>query len=72
MRSGGQQSVRAAFVDTEPRLRRQVVAAPADAVVLQDAAHAVVGHGAVLQADAAAGAEAPGEVRAELSGAAVG
>ena len=47
------------------------MAAPADAVVLQGAAHAVVGHGAVLQADAAARAEAPGEERAQLSGAAV-
>ncbi len=50
----------------------QVVAAPADAVVFQGAAHAVVGHGAVLQADAAARAETQGKERAELTGAAVG
>src|SRR5262249_59982752 len=68
----GQQPARAALVTPEPRLRRQVVAAPADAVVFQGAAHAVVGHHAVLEADAAAGAEAPGVERAELSGAAVG
>ena len=48
------------------------MAAPADAVVFQGAAHAVVGHGAVLEADAAACAEARGEERAELRGAAVG
>src|SRR6185295_1742288 len=67
-----QQSVRAAFVDADSRLGRHVVAAPADAVVLHGAAHAVVGHGAVLQADAAARAEAPREERAQLAGPAVG
>ena len=70
-RGRSQQSVRTALVDPDSRLRRQVVAAPADAVVFQRAAHAVVGHGAVLQADAAACAEAHGEERAELRGAAV-
>ena len=46
-------------------------AAPADAVVLKHAARAVVGDRAVLEADAAPGAEAPVEVRAQLGGAAV-
>ena len=68
----GQQPIRAALVDPDPRLRRQVMAAPADTVIFQGAAYAVIGHGAVLQADAAARAEAPGEERAELTGAAVG
>jgi len=68
----GQQSVRAAFVDPDSRLGRDLVAAPADAVVFQGAAHAVVGDGAVLEADAAACAEARAEERAELTGAAVG
>ena len=45
--------------------------APADAVVFQRAAHAVVGHGALLQADAAARAEAQGKERAQRGGAAV-
>ena len=67
-----EQPVLAAFVDADSRLGRQLVAAPADAVVLHGAAHAVVGHRAVLQADTAAGAEALGEERAELIGAAVG
>src|SRR5438477_386578 len=62
----------ATLIDAESRLRRQVVAAPADAVVFQRAAHAVVGHRAVLQADAAAGAETSGEERAQRGGAAVG
>src|SRR6476646_7953370 len=48
------------------------MAAPADAVVLKRAAHAVVGHGAMLEPDAAAFAEARGEEGAQLSGAAVG
>jgi len=52
--SRGQQSVRAALIDAESRLGRQVVAAPANTVVLQSAAHAVVGYRAVLEADAAA------------------
>jgi len=69
---GGQQPVRAALVDAESGLGRQVVAAPADAVVFHRAARPVVGHGAVLQADAAARAEPAGEERAELGGAAVG
>src|ERR1700733_8124639 len=68
----GQQSVRAAFVDPDSRLGRQVVAAPAVAVVPQDTPGAVVGDGAVLEADAAARAEARGEERAELARAAVG
>src|SRR6267154_1256392 len=68
----GQQPVRTAFVDTEARLWREVLAAPADAVVLQGAAHPVVGYHAMLQLDAAARAEALGEERAELGGAAVG
>src|SRR4029077_13754056 len=38
-----EQPVRAALEDTESRLGRQVAAAPADEVVLQGAAHAVVG-----------------------------
>jgi peroxiredoxin len=69
---GGQQAVRAALVDPHPRLRRQVAVAPADAVVLQGAPHAVVGHRAVLQADAAARGKAPAEERAQLGGAVVG
>ena len=48
------------------------MAAPADAVVFQGTAHAVIGHHARLQADAAARAEAGGEERAELTRAAVG
>src|SRR5580704_12654164 len=67
----GQQSVGTAFVDPDSRLRRQVVAAPAVAVVLQGTSGAVVGHGAVLEANAAACAEAYGEERAELASAAV-
>src|SRR4051812_44047387 len=67
-----QQSVRAALVDPDSRLGRQVVAAPADAVEFQGATHPVVGHGAVLEADAAACAERRCEERAELSGTAVG
>jgi hypothetical protein len=47
------------------------VAAPAHAVELQRAAHAIIGHRAVLQADAAADAETRGEECAELTGAAV-
>src|SRR6478736_5138016 len=66
-----QPSLRAALEDADSRLRWQVVASPADAVVLQGAAHAVVGHGAVLKANAAASAEASGEERAELLGPAV-
>src|SRR5206468_5929789 len=68
----GEQPVWPAFVDAEPRLRREFMAAPADAVVLQGAAHPVVGHHAVLQLDAAARAEALGEKCAELGGAVVG
>ena len=68
----GEQSVWPAFVDAEPRLRRELMAAPADAVVLQGAAHPVVGYHAVFELDAAARAEASGEKRAELGGAAVG
>lgn len=68
----GQEPVRAAFVDAESRLGRQLAAAPADAVVFQGAAHAVVGDGAMLQVDTAARAEAPSEKRAKLSGTAVG
>src|SRR2546430_11149383 len=71
-RGRGEQPVWPAFVDAEPRLRREFMAAPADAVVLQGAAHPVVGHHAMLQLDAAARAEVPGEERAELGGAAVG
>src|SRR6185369_12761469 len=67
----GEQPVWPAFVDAEPRLRRELMAAPADAVVLHGAAHPVVGHHAVFQLDAAARAEAPGEKRAELGGPAV-
>ena len=46
--------MRAALVDAEPRLRRQIVYAPAHAVIFQCAAHPVVGHRARLQFDAAA------------------
>ena len=67
----GQPPVRAAFVDCDAGLGRHVMAAPADAVVLHGAAHAVVGHDAVLQADTATCAEALREERAELAGAAV-
>src|SRR6185312_8857456 len=48
------------------------MAAPTYAVVLKRAAHAVVGHGAMLQPDAATVAEASGEERAQVSSAAVG
>ena len=41
-----QQAVRSALVDTEPCLWRQAVAAPSLALVLDDAAHAIVGHDA--------------------------
>ena len=68
----GQQPVRASLVDPDSRLGRQLVAAPADAVVFHRAAHTVVGHGAVLKADAAACAEAHGEERTELRSTAVG
>ena len=54
---GGQEPAGAAFVHADAGLGREVMAAPADTVVLQGAAHAVVGDGAVLQADAAARAE---------------
>ena len=67
----GEQPVWPALVDAESRLRREFMAAPADAVVFQGAAHPVVGHHAVLQFDTAARAEAPGEKRAELGGAGV-
>src|ERR1700735_4147107 len=66
-----QQAVGASLVDPDSRLGRQVVAAPADAVVFQGAAHTVVGHGAVLKADAAARAEAHSEERTELRSTAV-
>jgi hypothetical protein len=68
---GGQQPVGSAFADAQPGLRRQLAAAPADAVVLDGAAHAVVRNDAGLQADAAARAEQGGEERAELRHAAV-
>ena len=68
----GKQSVRAALVDPDSRLGRELVATPADAVVFHGAAHTVVGRGAVLQVDAAACAEVSGEERAELGAAAVG
>ncbi|MGB6570648.1 MAG: vitamin B12 dependent-methionine synthase activation domain-containing protein, partial [Trebonia sp.] len=63
---GGQQPVGSAFADAQPGLRRQLAAAPADAVVLDGAAHAVVGNDAGPQADAATRAEQGGEERAEL------
>src|SRR5690242_23277 len=44
----GEQPVWPAFVDPEPRLWRELMAAPADAVVLHGAAHPVVGHHAVF------------------------
>src|SRR5579863_7235075 len=69
---GGQQPVGSAFADAQPGLRRQLAAAPADAVVLDGAAHAVVGNDAGPQADAAARAEQGGEERAELRRAAMG
>ena len=68
----GQQPVLAAFADRDAGLGRQVVAAPAKTVELHGAAHAVIGYGAMLQADATARAEAPGEERAKLGGAAMG
>ena len=46
--------------------------APADAVVLHGAAHAFLGHRALLPDDPAPGAEALGEVGVQLTGAAVG
>jgi hypothetical protein len=67
----GQQPVRAALVDPDPRLRWQVMAAPADAVIFRGATHAVIGHGTVLRADATALAEAPSEEGAELTGGAL-
>ena len=48
------------------------MAALAKTVELHGAAHAVIGHDALLQADAAARAEEPGEERAKLGGAAMG
>src|SRR4029450_9473547 len=48
------------------------MAAPADAVVLKRATHPVVGHGAMLEPDAAAFAETRREERAQVSGPAVG
>src|SRR4051812_19172675 len=68
----GQQAVRAAFVDGEAGLWWHVVAAPSHAVVLDDAAHVVVGDHTELEVDATARAEAPGEVRTQLSGTPVG
>ena len=67
---GGQQAVRAAFVHRDSRLGRQVMAAPADEVVLQGTAHPVIGHHAGLQAEAAR-SELGGKERTELNGAAV-
>ena len=54
---GGQEPAGAAFVHADAGLGREVMAAPADTVIFQGAAYAVIGHGAVLQADAAARAE---------------
>src|SRR6202041_1127893 len=68
----GQPPVRPALVDRESRLRRQVVPAPADAVVFHRAARAFLGHRALLPDDPAPGAEALGEVGAQLAGPAVG
>ena len=59
-----EQSAGVTFEHREARLRRQRPTAPAHAVVLQSAAHAVVGHAAAVEADAASRAEAPGEVAA--------
>src|SRR6266487_796131 len=66
-----QPPVRAALVNCDAGLRWLNMAAPADAVVLHGAAHTVVGHDAMLQADTASCAEAPREERAQLTGAAV-
>src|SRR5438093_311336 len=46
-----QQPVGTTLEHRDARLGRQVVAAPADAVVLQGAPHPVVGHGTVLETD---------------------
>src|SRR5580704_13011788 len=50
---GGQQPVGSAFADAQPRLRRQLAAAPADAVVLDGADHRVGVAGAKRGAEAA-------------------
>ena len=46
-----QQSLVAALVDGDSGLRRHLVATPANAVVLQTAANAIVRYGTVLEAD---------------------
>ncbi|HEX4398621.1 MAG TPA: vitamin B12 dependent-methionine synthase activation domain-containing protein, partial [Trebonia sp.] len=68
---GGQQPVGSALANAEPGLRRHLAATPADAVVLDGAAHAVVGDGAGPHADAAR-PELGGEERAEFRRAAMG
>ena len=68
----GQQAVGTALVDAESRLGHQVLVAIAHAVVLQGAAHPVVGHHAVLEADTAARADSFGKECTELRRAAVG
>src|SRR5262245_95541 len=67
-----QQPVRTALEHRDARLGWQVVAAPADTVVLHGTAHAVVRHAAVLETNATALAETRGEERTELTCAAVG
>jgi hypothetical protein len=47
------------------------VTSATDAVVRNDTANAVVGHGALLRADATSGAETSGEVRTEFGRAAM-
>jgi hypothetical protein len=63
----GQESVVAPLVNTDAGLGRQVVPAPADAVVLHGATHTVVGHGALLEVDATSRAEALIDEGAESS-----
>src|SRR5262249_684367 len=67
-----QESIVGALVYGDPRLCGHVVIAPADAVVLDGAAHTIVRDGAVLDTDPAPGAEARAEERAEFGGAVVG
>jgi hypothetical protein len=48
------------------------VTPPAKTVKFDGAAHAIIGHDAILQANATARAEAPSEERAKLGGAVMG
>src|ERR1700712_4185798 len=67
----GQHSIRGAFMDDDPGLRRQVMPPPTQTVVLEGAAGPVVGHGALLQSEPTAGAEVAAEKCPQLTDAAV-